>query len=190
MRKLWTGENVDHEGDFYGVENARLYSLPDEPPSIYWAAAGAQSARLAGHYADGLWATSPSKDTVEAYRTGGGRGDVIGQLTVCYGTDRDAAVATAHRVWPNAAIPGQLSQDLPTPAHFQQASQLVTPELIADEIPCGNDATAIVKAVSEYAAAGFTMLHFHQVGPDQSGFLAWWRDELSDAVKDIGTDTT
>jgi hypothetical protein len=66
------------------------------------------------------------------------------------------------------------------------ASELVTPELIADEIPCGDDAAAIVKAVFEYAAAGFTMLHFHQVGPDQSGFLAWWRDELSDAVNNLG----
>jgi coenzyme F420-dependent glucose-6-phosphate dehydrogenase len=188
MRQLWTGDNVDHEGDFYVVENARLYSLPEEAPSIFWAAAGEQSARLAGQHADGLWATSPSLDTVEAYRDAGGRGEIIGQLSVCYGTDREQAIATAHHVWPNAAIPGQLSQDLPTPAHFEQASQLVTPELIADQIVCGDDAAAVVKAVSEYAEAGFTMLHFHQIGPDQNRFLDWWRNELSDAVGDIGTD--
>ena len=28
--------------------------------------------------------------------------------------------------WPNAAVPGQLSQDLPTWTHFEQATEIVT----------------------------------------------------------------
>jgi coenzyme F420-dependent glucose-6-phosphate dehydrogenase len=187
MRALWTGDNVDHEGDYYVIENARLYSLPDDPPAVYWAAAGEQSATLAGQHADGLWATSPSAQTVAAYRKAGGKGDVIGQLTLCYGTDRNDAIATAHRVWPNAAIPGQLSQDLPTPTHFEQAAELVTPEVIARHVLCGDDTAAVVKAVTEYAEAGFTMLHFHQIGADQDGFVDWWKRELADAVAKIGS---
>ena len=185
MRALWTGENTDYEGDFYVVENARLFSMPETPPPIIWAASGKQSASLAGQHADGLWSTSPSRETVDAYRKAGGSGDVIGQLTICYATDRERAIDTAFEVWPNAGVPGQLSQDLPTYTHFEQAAQLVTRDVIADQIPCGNDAGAIVKAASEYAEAGFTMLHFHQVGPDQQGFLDWWRDELADALGDV-----
>ena len=30
------------------------------------------------------------------------------------------------------------------------------------------------------------MLHFHQVGSDQQGFMEWWRDELADALASIG----
>ena len=110
---------------------------------------------------------------------------MIGQLTLCFGRDRDKAIDTALEIWPNAGLPGQLTQDLPTYAHFEQASELVTRETIADEVPCGDDVDAIVKAVRDFADAGFTMLHFHQIGPDQHGFLEWWRDELAEAVAEI-----
>lgn len=185
MRALWGGENIDYEGDFYVIENARLFSCPDQPPEVFWAASGERSAEFAGTLADGLWATSPSQDTVDAYRRAGGAGDIIGQLTLCFGRDRDKAIDTALEIWPNAGLPGQLSQDLPTYTHFEQAAQLVTKETIAEQIPCGDDAEAVVKAAQEFADAGFTMIHVHQIGPDQDGFLAWWRDELADAVSSI-----
>jgi hypothetical protein len=112
---------------------------------------------------------------------------VIGQLTLCFGRDRDKAIDTALEVWPNAGVPGQLSQDLPTYTHFEQAAQLVTRDTIAEQVPCGDDPQAIVDSVTEYADAGFTMLHIHQIGPDQRGFLDWWREELADAVAEVGT---
>lgn len=186
MRGLWTGETFDHDGDYYVVERAHLFSAPEQPPQIFWAAAGKSSAALAGEYADGLWSTAPKQEVVQAYRDAGGKGDVIGQLTLCFDNDRDRAIDTALEVWPNAAIPGQLSQDLPTYKHFEQASQLVTREAIAEQVPCGNDVGAIVDAVAEFADAGFNWIHFHQIGPDQQGFLDWWRDELQDALSSIG----
>lgn len=185
MRALWTGEDVDHDGAFYVVENARLFSLPPEPPRVFWAAAGERSAALAGSHADGLWSTSASRETVDAYRSNGGRGDVIGQLTLCFGRDRDKAIDTALEVWPNAGLPGQMSQDLPTYTHFEQAAQLVDRRRIAEQVPCGDDVDAIVAAASDFAAAGFTMIHVHQIGPDQHGFLEWWRKEVADAVAGV-----
>ena len=107
---------------------------------------------------------------------------MIGQLTLCFGRDKDKAIDTALEIWPNAGMPGQLSQDLPTYTHFEQAAQLVTRETIADEMPCGDDVRGDCEGCArEYADAGFTMLHFHQIGPDQQGFLDWWRAELADA---------
>lgn len=187
IRTLWTGETVDMRGAHYTVENARLFSAPDTPPHIVCAAGGVKAAELAAHHGDGLWATSPSAETVGAYRDAGGEGEVIGQLSVCYDTDRERAIGTAHEIWPNAGVPGQLSQDLPTWTHFEQASQLVTRDHIADAIVCGGDAGAVVAAAQEFADAGFTALHLHQIGPDQRGFLAWWRDELADALGEVDT---
>lgn len=186
MRQLWTGETVDHEGDFYLVENARLFSAPDTPPSIIGAAGGTKAAELAAQHADGLWATSPSSETVDAYRGAGGAGEAIGQLTICWNRDREQAIDTAYHIWPNAAIPGQLSQDLPTWTHFEQAAQLVTRERIAEQIVCGDDVGAVVAAVEEFADAGFTAVHLHQVGPDQRGFLDWWHKYLAPALAGIG----
>src|SRR5215207_5530625 len=34
MRLLWSGGEHTHRGDFYDVEQARLYTLPDEPVQI------------------------------------------------------------------------------------------------------------------------------------------------------------
>src|SRR5690606_34539372 len=111
-------------------ENARLFDAPDTAPRIICAAAGTGSAELAARIADGLWVTSPSGETVDAFRSAGGKGDVLGQLTICFDRDRDRAVETAYRIWPNAAIPGQLSQDLPTWTHFEQAAKLVTAQKV------------------------------------------------------------
>src|SRR3954452_11209549 len=40
MRELWTGAMVDRRGEHFTVENARVYSLPAEPPPVLVAAGG------------------------------------------------------------------------------------------------------------------------------------------------------
>src|SRR3954451_13761687 len=59
MRLLWRGAQQSFDGDYYVVENARVYDLPDEPVKVMMAAAGDQSAQLAGRVGDGLISTAP-----------------------------------------------------------------------------------------------------------------------------------
>jgi coenzyme F420-dependent glucose-6-phosphate dehydrogenase len=184
IRLLWTGDTVDVEGEFFTIENARLFSAPTHPIDIVWAAAGERSARLAGEHADGLWCTSPSKDTVDAFRDAGGKGPVVGQLTLCWNPDEAAARATALRQWPNSALRGQLAQDLPTWSHFEDACALVTEDDVAREVLCGADVDQVVDAVREYVDAGVDRLHFHQVGPDQDVFIRAFADRLRDRLPD------
>jgi alkanesulfonate monooxygenase SsuD/methylene tetrahydromethanopterin reductase-like flavin-dependent oxidoreductase (luciferase family) len=33
IRDLWSGQVVSHDGAYYTVENARLYTLPETPPT-------------------------------------------------------------------------------------------------------------------------------------------------------------
>ncbi len=66
-----------------------------------------------------------------------------------------------------------MNADLPTPAGFAGASQFVTPDDVAESIPCGPDLDAIVEAVSAYWKAGFTDVAVVQVGDEgQDRFLA------------------
>ena len=181
VRALWTGTTVDHHGTHYTLENARLFSASTHPIEIGWAAAGEASARLAAEHADGLWASSPSTETVRAYRDAGGSGPVIGQLTLCWGAAEEAA-RTAYEIWPNGAITGQLSQDLPTWTHFEQAARMVTEDDVREAVVVGQDADAVVEAVGAFVDAGFTHLHLHQVGHDQGGFFDAWQAELQRAV--------
>jgi G6PDH family F420-dependent oxidoreductase len=179
VRKLWSGEQVTARGAHYVVENARLYDPPEAAVPIVVSAFGPQAAELAARIGDGLWISGASGDIVQRWRDAGGTGPVYAQLTLCWAEDRAAAVRTAHRVWPNTAVPGQLSQDLPTPAHFEQASSAVTEDDIADALACGPEPGPVIEAIGEMTDAGVDHVYLHQIGDDQEGFCRFWSEELA-----------
>src|SRR4051812_7786032 len=59
MRRLWTGETVDHDGDHYVVENARIYTLPNRAPEVYVSAFGPKAIEVAARIGDGFITTQP-----------------------------------------------------------------------------------------------------------------------------------
>jgi coenzyme F420-dependent glucose-6-phosphate dehydrogenase len=178
MRLLWQGGNQSHHGTYYTVENARIYTLPEEPIPVMVAAAGPQAAELAARIGDGLISTSPDQKVVQAFEKAGGKGPRYGHITVCWSEDDKAALKTAHKIWPNAGIPGELGQELPTPTHFEQAAQLVTPETIAESVVVGPDASKYLAKIDEYVQAGFDHVYIHQIGPDQTGFIRFAEREI------------
>jgi G6PDH family F420-dependent oxidoreductase len=185
MRELWRGESTDYHGAWFRVENARLYTVPDEPPAVYVAAGGKQSATLAAEIGDGIVATSPEKETLDAYSEAGGDGPKYGQLTVCWAEDEESAVETAHRIWPTSGIPGELTQELPLPRHFEQAAKLVTKDHIREQIVCGPDARRHLEAITRYANAGFDHVYVHQIGPDQEGFFSFYETEILPQLQQV-----
>jgi G6PDH family F420-dependent oxidoreductase len=178
IRLLWQGGNQSHHGTHYTVENARLYTLPKEPIPIVVGASGPSSAELAGRIGDGLVSTGPDKEIVEAYERAGGKGPRYAQMTVCWNESEEAALKTAHKIWPNSGLPGELGQELPTPAHFEQAVQLVTPEKVAESVVVGPDAQEYLAKIDEYVQAGFDHVYIHQIGPDQEGFIRFAEREI------------
>ncbi len=179
IRLLWQGGTQSHRGRYYTVENARLYTLPEEPTPIVVAAGGPKAATLAGRIGDGLCATTAERSLVEGFERAGGTGKPrYGQMTVCWAEDEASARRTAHELWAFAALPGELSQELPTPAHFEQAVQIVTEEQVAESIVCGPDPERHRAKLREYADAGFDHVYVHQVGPDQEGFLRFYEREV------------
>ncbi|HET6750742.1 MAG TPA: TIGR03557 family F420-dependent LLM class oxidoreductase [Actinomycetes bacterium] len=179
MRKLWKGKLTSHDGRFYQVENARIYSLPDEPPPVLMSALGQKSVSLAARVADGLISTQPDREALERYAAEGGKGPRQGGLKVCWGRDEQAARKTAFELWPNNLLPGQLAQELALPSHFDQATQLVTEDEVAELIPCGPDPERHLASIRQYLDAGFDEVYVSQIGDDQAGFFDFWRRELA-----------
>jgi len=184
IRLLWEGGYQTYRGEYYDVEQARLYTLPEEPPAIAVAAAKPLAADLAGRCGDALVSTAPDASVVEEYREAGGDGPCYAQVTLCWAESEEEAKRTAHRIWPIAGLGGDLNQELPLPRHFEQAAASVSPDDVAEAIPCGPDVDRIVAEAREYADAGFDHLYFHQIGPDQEGFLRVFRDELAPRLRD------
>jgi G6PDH family F420-dependent oxidoreductase len=178
MRSLWEGDDTSHRGQYYTVENARIYSRPQQPPPIFVAASGEKAAELAGKAGDGLVATAPNKEVVQTFERTGGKGKPrYAELTVCWAADEASATRTVLEIWPNAGVAGELSQELPLPRHFEQAAQTVRAEDL-ESIPRGPDPERHRAAIQQYVDAGFTHVAVHQVGPDQEGFFKFYQKEI------------
>jgi coenzyme F420-dependent glucose-6-phosphate dehydrogenase len=179
IRMLWQGDTLTYRGVYYTVENARIYTLPDPLPPIFMAASGPRAAEAAGRIADGLITTAPDADLLKRFEAGGGSGKPsYGQLTVCWAQDEAAARRTAYEYWPTAAVKGELTQELPTPAHFEQAAKMVREEDVAQAIICGPDSGRHIAGVKEFVDAGIDHIYVHQIGPDQEGFFDFYEREV------------
>jgi coenzyme F420-dependent glucose-6-phosphate dehydrogenase len=179
IRLLWKGGYQSHHGRHYTVEEARLYTLPDELPPIVVAAGKPGAAQLAGNAGDGLIGTAPDADLLSEFDGAGGLGKPrYGQLTVCWARDEATARKTALEWWPNAAAPGDLGQELPLPRHFEQVAELITEDDVAEKVVCGPDPGAHRAAIEEFGEAGYDHVYVHQVGPDQEGFLDFYTGEI------------
>jgi G6PDH family F420-dependent oxidoreductase len=179
IRRLWQGGVQSHHGRHYLVENARIYDLPDRLPPIVISGFGPRSTELAARIGDGFCNTAPRKELVDLFRGAGGRyTPVSGGMKVCWDEREDRARATAHRLWPNEALPGELAQILPTPRHFEQASTLVTEDMLAAQFPCGPDLERHLEAIERYAQAGFDELYIQQVGGGHDLFEIYAREIL------------
>src|ERR671916_318687 len=137
MRLLWEGGVKDYEGRHYVVENARLYTLPDEPPPILVSGFGPKAVRLAAEIGDGYV-----------------------------------------NIGPDEGLPGELAQVLPTPAHFEQATQLVTEEMMAEAVPCGPDPEKYRGMLRQFAEAGYDEVYVQQIGPNQKAFFDFFGREI------------
>lgn len=179
IRELWQGKLTSHYGDYYTVENARLYTLPEQLPPILIAAGGPESAELAGQIGDGLIVTGPDPEVVQIFESAGGKGKPrYGKITACWAKEESSARRTAFEYWPTAALRGPVNTELPLPQHFEQAAQSVTEEQVAEAVIVGPDPQPYLKAIKSFAEAGFTHVSLHQIGPDQDGFFDFYQREL------------
>ena len=179
IRLLWDGKLCSHRGRHYKVENARLYTLPEQAPPILVAVAGMKSAELAARCADGVVGTAPVAETLERFRAGAGEDSpAYGQIDVCWAESEEQARRTALAHWPNAAFSGSHAFELPLPKHFEEEAELVGEDDIAESVVCGPDPRRHLDAIAEYAEAGYSHVYVHQVGPDQDGFFEFYEREI------------
>jgi len=173
IRKLFTGEDVDHHGRHYAVEDARLFTRPETPVPIYVSGFGPQAAEFAGRIGDGFCTVTPDAELVKTFRSsGGGDKPVQAGTKVSWDRDADVALDAAHRLWANDMLPGQLAQTLPRPRDFADAMTLVPREKMGESVATGPNPDDHAKQVREYIEAGVDEVFVQQMGPDTEGFFA------------------
>ncbi|HEX6344539.1 TIGR03557 family F420-dependent LLM class oxidoreductase [Umezawaea sp.] len=189
ISQLFDGGYVDYVGQHFRVDSAKLWDLPSTRVPLAVAVSGKQSVQAFAPVADTMVAVEPDADLCrqwDVFKGDGGPTRKVGQLPVSWGPDRDEAVARAHEQFRWFAGGWKVNAEIPGTAGFAAASQYVTPEDVADNIPCGPDVEPIAAAVAKFRDAGFTDLALVQVGGDhQEDFLDFAKGELLPALRAV-----
>ncbi len=177
IRELWSGRTVSSEGPI-PVSDARLYTLPAVPhPLLIGAALTTETARWLGAWTDGLITVNMPRerlrDMIEAFRRGGGAGKrLILQMHLSWApTDREAR-DLALRNWRYNIVDPERAEDCASPDDFEEATRNLRAEDLEGHVLMSSDPDRFVSTIAEIAELGFDELYLHNVGDNQSAFLA------------------
>jgi len=183
IRRLFTGETVTYGGEFYTVDTARIYTLPDQPPPIYVSGFGPKATELAARIGDGYINTAPDDDLLGLFKEKSGGKPAQAGVKVAFAPTQEEGVDHAHRLWANSGLPGELAQVLPSPQHFEQASQLVTKEMTADAVVCGPDLERHVDVFAPYVDAGYDEVYVANMGPHYAEMIKAYGEKVLPALR-------
>ena len=167
IRALHTGELTTWEGDWFRVDSAHLWDVPEGGVPIALAVSGEQGIARFAPIGDHLVATDPEPELIESWRRAtplGAASRAIGQIPICWAPDKQQAIDLAHEQFRWFGGGWFVNADLPTPAGFHAASQFVRKEDVASSIACGPDLDELVEGVRPLWEAGFTDIALVQVG--------------------------
>ncbi|MCW2889599.1 MAG: class F420-dependent oxidoreductase [Streptosporangiaceae bacterium] len=184
---LFDGGTVTYRGEHFDVEQAKLWDLPATRVPIGLAVSGPRSCGLAGEKADIMISTEPKRKLGEMFEAAGGTGKPrIGQIAIAYDPDREAAVKRAHEQFRWFGLGWPANADLPGPSAFESATRFVTPEQVAEQLPCGPDVDEHVDKIKAFIDAGFNEIALVQIGAEhQDTFIGWAERELLPALRSL-----
>ena len=182
IRLLWQGGYQSYRGEYLDLEDARVFDLPDELPVIAVAAGGTDAAELAAELGDGMFGTEPKPELFEAFRGAGGSGPTYGEVGLAWAETVEEAVQAAFETSRWSLTGWKVMSELPNPANFEAASQVVKPEDVAASMPCGPDVAKHLEAIREYEQVGYDHVVLTNNGPDPDGFMDFFARELKLAL--------
>ncbi|RFA23617.1 LLM class F420-dependent oxidoreductase [Subtercola boreus] len=190
IRELHKGELVTWEGEYFRVDSARIWDLPEGGVPIGLAVSGPKSIERFAPLGDHLISTEPEADLITGWNDARGSGAPasrsIGQIPICWGPDKDEAIELAYDQFRWFAGGWSVNADLPTTAGFAGASQFVRPEDVADSIACGPDLDELAESVRPFLEAGYTDVALVQVGDRrQQEFLDTVAEPLLEKLRSL-----
>jgi coenzyme F420-dependent glucose-6-phosphate dehydrogenase len=194
IRRLWSEERVDFEGEYYRTEKATIYDRPDEPVPIYVAASGPLAAKLAGRVGDGFICTS-GKDPalydeliakVAEGAEAAGRDPAqirhMIEIKVSYDRDPELALTNTHP-WAALALKPEQKEGIEDPIEMERVA-----DANLDQAPsrfiCSDDPEEVVERIAVYVELGFEELLLHTPGTDQSHALEQFSADVLPRLRD------
>ncbi|WP_414468679.1 TIGR03885 family FMN-dependent LLM class oxidoreductase [Methanobacterium sp. ACI-7] len=188
IRKLWAGETVTHDGHVR-VEEAKLYTHPENPPKMIGAAITAETAEWLGEWVDGLITVAEPPNElnkiINAFNRGGGKGKpVYIKLEVSYDDTEEKALKGAYDQWKANIFESNVLTDLKSPEHFDNASKFTEPEIMYDAVNIFTDIDEYVELLNEYIKIGVDHIYIHNVNRNQKQFIEDFGKKVLPSVMD------
>lgn len=186
LRGLWEGGLFSHSGEFYEVESARIYDLPEAPVPIVIGISGKKSATLAGELGTGIMAVEAEPSLIKDWKAaGGGEGARYLELSFAYARSEKEGLELAHKYSRFGALGWEVLAELPGVKSFEGATQYIKPEDLKDSIPHGPDPQPYIEQVKKAIDAGFDRIVLLGVGPDQAGFIRFFEQTLAPELRGL-----
>ena len=181
INKLFTGEVVRHDGEYFTLQSAKLYTRPEQPVPIYVATAGPMNARRTGRHADGMITVGAADEKIKMLWAKFAEGALqagrdphsmpkLLQIHVSWAETHAEAEANAMREWPNGGMPFP-KQDIRHPEDFANLAKLVRPEHFTNRVLISADLDEHAAHIQGFVDMGFDEVHVHNVGRNQAEFV-------------------
>lgn len=182
MRALWRGETVSHNG-LIKVEEAKLYTLPDEMPQLIGAAITPETAKWFGGWADGLITVNQPieklRKVVDAFRENGGEAKPLYlKVQLSFAKTEYEARMGAYEQWRTNIFSSSVLADLVYPEQFEALASYVKPDDLDEMIHISADINKHREWISRYSELGFTHLSLHNVNRSQQHFIETFGEQV------------
>jgi G6PDH family F420-dependent oxidoreductase len=191
--KLFSGKVVKHDGEYFTLESAKLYTRPEQPVPVFVATAGPLNAKRSGLHASGMITVGAPDEKIamlfakfaEGCREAGKDPDAarkLLQIHVSWAPTQQEAVDNAVREWPNGGMPFP-KQDIRNPEDFASMAKMVRPEHFTNRVLISADLEEHAAHVAKYVEMGFDEVHLHNVGRNQAEFITAFGEHVIPQLK-------
>ena len=197
MRELWTGEEINFDGEYYHTKGAYMYDLPEHQIPVYVAAGGPVVARYAGRSGDGFICTSGkgpelyTEKLIPAVKEGAEKAernfadiDRMIEIKISYDPDPELALENC-RFWAPLSLTADQKNSLNSSTEMERLADELPIEQVAKRWIVASDPDEAVEKVKFYTDAGLNHLVFHAPGHDQERFLDNFEKDLAPRLRKL-----
>ena len=193
INKLFSGKVVKHDGEYFTLESAKLYTRPEQPVPIYVATAGPVNAKKTGRFADGIITVGAADEKInmlwDKFREGAKEAGKDAsamrtqlQVHVSWAPTQKAAEEQALKEWPNGGMPFP-KQDIKNPEDFANIAKMVRIENFANRMLISADLDEHAAQLQNFVAMGFDEIYLHNVGRNQAEFISTFGEKVLPNLK-------
>lgn len=197
MRELWTGDEVNFDGEYYHTQGAYMYDVPEQPIPVYVAAGGPVVARYAGRAGDGFICTSGKgadlyqEKLIPAVKEGAEKAerdfeaiDRMIEIKISYDPDPQLALENT-RFWAPLSLTPEQKHSVNSSTEMERLADELPIEQVAKRWIVASDPDEAVEKVKFYTEFGLNHLVFHAPGHDQRRFLENFEKDLAPRLRKL-----